>query len=142
MVFADDHIRLDVGETKTVDLPYSVRSKASYGTWSCDVNGILEYIGTTYDVKVKVLAYTSYTCHLKYTYSYREDGWSYTETYILSIDINKPSISLTINPAGGTVKKGEKVQIRCWDHNDAQIYYSLNGSTPSTSGYTLNGSNS
>lgn len=86
MVFADDRIRLDVGETKTVDLPYSVRSKASYGTWSCDVNGILEYVGTTYDVKVKVLAYTSYTCHLKYTYSYREDGWSYTETYILGID--------------------------------------------------------
>ncbi len=131
---ADDFIRLNVGDKTTVTLPYSpYRSTDGYGTWSCDVNGILKYVGSKRDVDIEVLKYTSSTCHVKYSYSYRENGYSRTSFYTLSIDINKPSVSVVADPSGGKVEKGDIVYLSCPEHNDAKIYYTLNGTTPSSS---------
>lgn len=135
--FADDHeyVRMEIGESKTIYLPSEYRYKNGTAVWSNDYTDCIKVYGSTTDVEIEVVKYTSGEPTVHCIYSYYEDGWSYTENFYVHVEIEKPQLSLYANPSGGKINSGGTVQLRCPEESDASIYYTLDGSIPSTNGY-------
>lgn len=127
------NLYLSVGDEETLTLPYEFTSNNGTGNWSNSDPGALEVSGSSYSVKIKVLKWVYHRCLVEYDYYYTEDGFSHHITYSIFIDIRKPDLYLSANPSGGTVKKGQTVELTC-NNYDAEIYYTLNGSTPYVGG--------
>ena len=64
------------------------------------------------------------------------DGYIFGDSWYFYWDVNvvpaTPSLTLTANPAGGTVEKGSWVQLTA-SNDEAIIYYTTDGSNPKTS---------
>ena len=126
------NLYLSVGDEETITLPYDFTSNNGTGRWSNHDPAALDVSGSSYSVRIKVLKWVYHTCLVEYDYYYNKDGFSHHITYSIFINIKKPSLYLNVSPSGGKVKKGQKVELSCNNHN-AKIYYTLNGSNPSTS---------
>ena len=140
---ASDVVRMDVGEEKSISVPYSVTSTdISTYYWSNADPTAVEVISSSFSsIKVKVLKYVYNRVLLQLDYYRLSD--SRRETYDLYIDIRTPEVSLSASPSGGRVDKGQIVTFTC-QPNDVVIYYTLDGYTPTTnstkyySGITIN----
>ena len=123
-------ISLAVGEKTTVYLPYDYTSKNGLAVWSNDNSEYISVVGDPWSVDITVKKYTSSTCRVRCIYSYKEDGWSYTKNYDIDVEIRKPDVTLYANPSGGRISKGGTVYLSC-SKSDAEIYYTLDGNSPS-----------
>ncbi len=135
-----------VGEEKTIKLPFSVTNKNTIGGhWVNDSPNYVDIIKKSdYSVTIKILKYTSTTCLVYYDY-YLADNMK-RENYTISIDIKKPKkLVLSASPSGGTVEVGTIVKLDVTVNGNqvsgVNIYYTLNGTTPSknSSKYTSSG---
>ena len=131
------NLYLSVGDEETVTLPYEFTSNNGTGYWSNSDPSAIEISESMYSVRIKVLQWVYHTCLVEYDYYYTEDGFSRHITYSIFIDIRKPDLYLSVSPSGGTVKKGQRVELSCNNYN-AKIYYTLDGWNPSTSSSEYN----
>ena len=125
---ATKYLYLSVGEEEKISLPSDFSDK---GQWSnSDPTAIDIVRESSYSITIKVLKWVYHTCLLEY-----KEYSGGLKTYSVFISINKPVVTLSANPSGGVVNKGTIVYLTC-SKNDANIYYSLNGSTPRTKYYS------
>jgi hypothetical protein len=137
-VFADQkRLYLSVGDEEEVSLPSDFYGKKNgRGQWSNHEISAIDIIRKSdYSIKFKVTKWVYHTCLIQYDYWYTDDNnYSRHITFDLIIDIKKPYVGLSANPSGGRVKKGSTVYLSC-TKNGAEIYYSLDGYTPTKSSY-------
>lgn len=130
------NLYLSVGEEEKISLPSDFSSS---GYWSNKDPTVIDIVSeSSYSITIKVLKWVYHTCLLEYKESYGG-----LKTYSVFISINKPIVELSASPSGGKVEKGTTVYLSCTKY-DADIYYTLDGYTPTKnsskyySGITIN----
>lgn len=111
-------LKLIVGETETLT-PTVYPSGAKYTlTWtSSDTN--IATVSSSGDVTAKKAGSACITAKI--------NGYNYSADCYVTVE--KPTLTLQANPIGGTIAQGSSVTLTA-SNNKAEIYYTLNGSTP------------
>ena len=130
------NLYLYVGEEEKISLPSGFSSS---GYWSNSDPTAIDIVSeSSYSITIKVLKWVYHTCLLEYKESYGG-----LKTYSVFISVNKPIVELSASPSGGKVEKSTTVYLSCTKY-DADIYYTLDGYTPTKnsskyySGITIN----
>lgn len=138
IIISAKEVEMTVGETETISVTVNTYGVNYDDRWSVE-NGTDNVTLTDYGLYATVKAVKPGVCTVRYTLG------SFPEAYGISCKITikeaeKPKLTLSASPFGGEVTAGTQVYLSA-NVSGADIYYTLDGSTPSKSSsrYTSSG---